>query len=275
MCCRKIGRRRVKDIGRADIERLVEAMPGPTRNRVLALCSRFFTVCEHWEFRDQHTNPARGIERARENARDRTLTGEEMAALASALSGAAHSQPAAIAAIRVAAVTGLRISEVLSFRWQNIDFEAGRVRLPETKTGPRVHDLPSAALAVLAELPDINPFCFASGRGAAVAYKHARAVFAKAVETAGLTDCRLHDLRRTVMTRAAMAGVGTHVLRDLLGHKTTAMADRYVRSVGNPVRDAREQVGAAMAAMMEGKNRRSCAAARAPRWMITRQAWLN
>ena len=52
------------------------------------------------------------------------------------------------------------------------------------------------------------------------------------------------------MTRAAKAGVGTLVLRDLLAHKTTATADRYVRAVGNPVRDAREQVGKAMAAMM-------------------------
>ena len=79
-----------------------------------------------------------------------------------------------------------------------------------------------------------------------------RKIFAKAASTAGLVDVRLHDLRRTVMTRAAMAGVGTHVLRDLLGHRTTAMADRYIRSVGNPVRDARELVGA-MAAMMQGK----------------------
>ena len=55
------------------------------------------------------------------------------------------------------------------------------------------------------------------------------------------------------MTTAAATGVGTHVLRDLLGHKTTAMADRYIRAVGNPVRDAREQVGAAMAAMMSGE----------------------
>ena len=55
------------------------------------------------------------------------------------------------------------------------------------------------------------------------------------------------------MMRAAMAGVGTHVLRDLLGYKTTAMSDRYVRAVGNPVRDAREHIGAAMAAMMQGK----------------------
>ena len=56
------------------------------------------------------------------------------------------------------------------------------------------------------------------------------------------------------MTRAAMAGVGTHVLRDLLGHKTTVMADRYVRAVGNPVREAREAVGNEIAAMMAGKS---------------------
>ena len=43
------------------------------------------------------------------------------------------------------------------------------------------------------------------------------------------------------------------MLRDLLGHKTTAMADRYVRAVGNPVRDARRQVTAGIAASMSGK----------------------
>ena len=30
------------------------------------------------------------------------------------------------------------------------------------------------------------------------------------------------------------------------------MSDRYVRAVGNPVREAREQVGAAVAAVMDG-----------------------
>ena len=83
-------------------------------------------------------------------------------------------------------------------------------------------------------------------------YRYVRTVFAEAAKVAGITDVRLHDLRRTVMTSAAAAGIGTHVLRDLLGHKSTAMADRYIRHVGNPVRDAREQVGAAMAAMMAG-----------------------
>ena len=95
---------------------------------------------------------------------------------------------------------------------------------------------------------------FTIGRGSPLTYRTVRQHFADAARAAGLDDVRLHDLRRTVMTSAAAAGVGTHILRDLLGHKTTAMADRYVRAVGNPVRDAREQVGAAMAAMMRGES---------------------
>ena len=66
---------------------------------------------------------------------------------------------------------------------------------------------------------------------------------------------RLHDLRRTLMTRAAAAGVNAHVLRDLLGHKTATMADRYVRHAGSAVADATERMGAEMAAIMEGKPR--------------------
>ena len=53
--------------------------------------------------------------------------------------------------------------------------------------------------------------------------------------------------------RAAAAGIGTHVLRDLLGHKTTTMADRYVRHAGSAVTDATERMGAEMAAIMSGR----------------------
>ena len=158
-----------------------------------------------------------------------------------------------MAAIRLAAVTGLRIGEILAIRWEHLDLDTGRLTLPATKTGRRLHDLPAAALAILTDLPRINEWSFTTGRDAPVTYATVRNTFAKAASTAGLVDVRLHDLMRTVMTRAAMAGVGTHVLRDLLGHRTTAMADRDIRSVGNPVRDARELVGAAMAAMMQGE----------------------
>ena len=248
-----IGKRRVADVTRGDIERVVAPLSGPTRNAVLALVSRLFTLAERWEWRDQRTNPVRGIERARQDARDRVLSPSELAALAAALNEAEARSPANVAAIRFAALTGLRIGETLAVQWDNVDFEAGRLLLPDSKSGRRHHDLPTPALEVLAGLPLLCEWVFTNNGTAPATYKYVRAQFAAAAKAAGLEDVRLHDLRRTVMTRAAMAGVGTHVLRDLLGHKTTAMADRYVRAVGNPVRDAREQIGAEMAALMEGK----------------------
>ena len=246
-----IGNLRIAEVKRADIERMVARLPRVQRNRVLALASRLFNLFEVWEWRPQYSNPCRGVERAREEPRDRVLTASELSALAKALKGAVERHPGPVAAIRFASVTGLRIGEVLGIQWAHIDFQGGRVTLPETKTGRRVHDLPSAALLILAALPRINEWAFTTGRGR-LGYAHCRKVFIEVTNAAGLGDVRLHDLRRTVMTQAAMAGVGTHVLRDLLGHKTTAMADRYVRALGNPVREAREQVGATIAAMMEG-----------------------
>ena len=249
-----LGRLRIEDVGRQDVERMVSRLAPVARNRLLALTSRLFTLFEHWELRPQRTNPARGIERAIEEPRDRVLSPSELAALGDALARAEEAKPAPVAAIRFAALTGLRISEVLGVQWAHVRHENGAVVLPKTKTGRRVHGLPAAALELLASLPRINEWVFTTGRGreAAVSYKTARAVFTSVAADAGVPDARLHDLRRTVMTRAAGSGLGAHVLRDLLGHKTTAMADRYVRHAGAAVRDAQEAIGATIAAQLGG-----------------------
>ena len=247
-----LGALKVASVTRRHVERMVSGLARTQRNRVLAFTSRVFRQFERWEWREQNTNPARGVERARETPRDRTLAPSELAALARALDDMAGAYPASVAAIRFAAVTGLRIGEVLAIRWEDVDLEQSRLTMPETKTGRRQHDLPAAAVAILRGLMRVNdcPWAFTTTGRAALSYRPVHVHFGEAVGAAGLADVRLHDLRRTVMTRAAAAGVGTHILRDLLGHKTTAMADRYVRAVGSPVRDAREAIGAEIAAVM-------------------------
>ena len=248
-----LGQRKVADVTRHHVEVMAGPLPNAMRNKTLAFASRLFSLFETWEWRPQHSNPCRGVERAREEPRDRTLSPVELGALAEALDEAESKRPAPVAAIRVAAMTGLRIGEVLSIRWEHVDFATGRLVLPTTKTGRRIHDLPDPALEVMSALPRINPWVFTGGRDAAVTYRHVRTVFAEAAMVAGLADVRLHDLRRTVMTRAAASGIGVYVLRDLLGHKTTAMADRYIRALSDPVREARQRIGDEVAAMMEGK----------------------
>ena len=247
-----LGRRKIEAVTRRHVELMVESLPRVQRNRVLALTSIVFNLFEVWDWRSPHTNPTRGVERAREEARDRVLSPSELAALSAALTETDAQHPAAVAAIRFAAVTGLRIGEVLAIEWEHVEFESGRVTLPKTKTGRRAHDLPAPALAILTALPRLNRYVFTTRSDVAITYRWVRKVFLMAAQRAGIEDVRIHDLRRGYMTNAAAAGVGAHVLRDLLGHKETRVADAYIRAVGDPVRQAREQVSGAVAAMMAG-----------------------
>ena len=251
-----LGTRRVADVTRFDVEGMAKRLARtPTlRNRVLAFTSRLFNLFETWGWRPQRTNPARGVVRAKEQARDRVLAPSEMAALAAALDGLAERYPFAVAAVRVAAMSGLRISECLSMRWEHVSFETGRATLPKTKTGRRVVPLAAPVLDLLSGLAHVNgnPWVFAGGRGAAVTYRTTRRVFAAACEAAGLADVRLHDLRRSVATNLAAAGMNAYTLRDVLGHATLAMSNRYVRAAGDALADAMERAASHAAAAMAG-----------------------
>lgn len=252
-----LGPMRVAAVSRHDVETLATSLlDRPVlRNRVLAFVSRLFSLTERWEWRGQHTNPVRGVERAVESARRRIFSSEEIQALAGALEAAESRCPASVAAIRVAALTGLRISEVLGMRWADVDLGSGRVTLPRTKTGERVHDLPEAALSLVRDLPRVNAWIFTSGRPAAVTYRTVRVHFSQIVAEARLEDVRLHDLRRTLITSAAAAGENVFVVRDLLGHKTVAMAARYVQEAGLDIHGARERAGRRFAPVLPGAGR--------------------
>ncbi len=246
-----LGAMPVASVETCDIEAMVDPLKPVMRNRILALTSRIFTLAEHWDWRPQRTNPARGIERSVETARDRVLSPAEYETLAGALADRAEHNPAAVAAIRLAAMTGLRIGEVLAVQWEHVDHDTGALLLPDTKTGRRWHDLPAAALAVLGAIPRINAWCFTNGR-TAISYKHTAAVFRDVAAAAGLDNVRLHDLRRTVATRAAASGLGILELQALLGWKTTAMPARYVALSGDGIREHRRRIGDEVATLMEG-----------------------
>ena len=251
-----LGSMKVARVTRMDVERFAGKMKSPPqRNRVLQLLSRLFTEAERWEWRPEHTNPVRLVVRAVEQPRERVLAPSELTALAGALDALEPANVYPVKAIRVAAMTGLRIGEVLGMTWARIDMETGRASLA-TKTGPRLVPLPVAVVNLLADLPQVagTPWVFAGAkRGSAVGYKLTRSVFAKACKAAALADVRLHDLRRSLATRLAGAGVNAYMLRDVLGHKTLAMSNRYVRGAGQALQEVVEKGAALTAAAMAPK----------------------
>jgi integrase len=146
-------------------------------------------------------NPCRGIERYKETKRERFLSMDELSRLGEVLREAEKSQmasPYAIAAIRLLLLTGARLSEILTLRWEHVDVERRLARLPRSKTGPKSIYLPAAALEILNGIPRLegNPYVIAgevSGEHLVNLQKPWRRVRA----AAGLEDVRLHDLRHS------------------------------------------------------------------------------
>lgn len=245
----KLGRMKIADVARADIERAVAERAPVQRNRTVAFISRLFSAFEEWGWREAHSNPARRIERTREEPRVRVLAPSELQSLGRALD--TLDNPFSAGAIRFLLMTGWRTGEVLALEWDRVNFETCAVVLPATKTGRDVRTLGAVALETLAGLPRINrePGVFGG-----ITYATLRRHFGIACERAGIPDARLHDIRRSVATAAAAHGVPAFILRDLLNHRTLAMANRYVQRAGTAVQQAQDAVAAHTAALLAGRD---------------------
>ena len=67
---------------------------------------------------------------------------------------------------------------------------------------------------------------------------------------AGLEDVRLHDLRHTFASQAAMQGIPLPVVARLLGHAQVQMTLRYAHVSDRDVEAAAERIGGVMAGIM-------------------------
>ncbi len=127
--------------------------------------------------------------------RERVLTDDELIAVWRA---ASLLTPRGRALVRLLILTGARFNEIAGMQPEELDFAAGRWTLPAQRSkNKRSYCLPIGPLA----LPEIETLI------AAPRLINASAVKARLDQLSGVTDWRLHDLRRTV--RTGLAGLGT------------------------------------------------------------------
>jgi integrase len=239
------------------LHRLMERTPRRA-NLTLAALSKMFNLAELWNMRPDGSNPCRHVKRYPEVQRERFLSEEELARFGTAIKEAeqtASELPGAIAAIRLLALTGCRIGEILTLRWEYVDFSNGAFRLPDAKAGARTHPVGAPALALLKALSreEGGPWVVhGKDPSQPLPASMVRRAWAHLCAKAGITEARIHDLRHTFGTYAGQTGANAFMVRDMLGQKTLAMAGRYVNRDISPLRAYSDSVGKRIAGAMAG-----------------------
>lgn len=281
-----LGSKLVAKVSTVDLRRLHRAMHTTPylANRVVGLLAAVFAFAAKEGLRPALDNPATGVDPYPEESRERFLTPDEFRRLGEALERAESvglspspkkrrkpklakhrkhvpksaakpipAEPAAVAAIRLLATTGCRKNEVLSLRWDAVDFERGFLRLADTKTGRSTRPLGEAAMAILRALPVLegNPFVLHGGRQSGHV-KELRRLWEAVRHAANLEDVRLHDLRHSFASVPAMSGESMLVVRSLLGHANVATTERYAHLADDPVKRAADRTAGDIASWMGG-----------------------
>ena len=152
----------------------------------------------------------------------------------------------AVTAIRLLMLTGCRLNEIQTLRWEDVDLEAGELRLPDSKTGARMVPLSRAAASVLSALPRDadNPWVIV-GRKPGEHLTDLQHPWQRIRARAGLDDVRIHDLRHSFASRALALGESLPMIGKLLGHtqvQTTAryahLANESVKASGSRIADS-------------------------------------
>jgi integrase len=190
----------------------------------------------------------------------RFLSSEELGRLGVALAQEPGS-PYSVAAIKLLALTGCRLGEILNLHWSDVDLERGVLNLRDSKTREKIIYLSPPAAHILAELPRIvgNPFVIAGNR-AGGALGGIDKIWSKIRRRAGLDEVRLHDLRHTYASTGAASGHGLPVVGRLLGHTQASTTSRYAQLADDPLRSAAKQIAATISAAMGRADRGSHAA---------------
>jgi type 1 fimbriae regulatory protein FimB/type 1 fimbriae regulatory protein FimE len=127
---------------------------------------------------------------------------------------------------------GLRVSELVTLRWEQIDLKAGLVHVARLKNGlASTHPIRGPELRALRELrrdyPD-SPYLFVTERGGPMTPATARKLIARAGELAALPfPIHPHMLRHSAGYKLANDGHDTRSIQQYLGHRNITHTVRY------------------------------------------------
>jgi type 1 fimbriae regulatory protein FimB len=133
---------------------------------------------------------------------------------------------------------GLRVSEAIGLRRDDIDFHQSRLWVRRLKNGlaveqPITGDELRAIKRYLATRSDRLPWLFVSERGQALTRQSVNYLIATAAQRAGLPPVHPHMLRHSCGFALANRGYDLRLIQDYLGHRDPRHTVHYTRVAGS------------------------------------------
>ncbi|WMS44443.1 tyrosine-type recombinase/integrase [Acuticoccus sp. MNP-M23] len=248
----KLGSHRIIDITRADVVGLHQSMKNiPYQaNRTLGVLSIMFTVAHTWGVRTDGMNPCWKVKRYKEAKRERYLTPDELARLGKVLREV-DEEPEATNCIRLLLLTGCRLGEIQTLKWDHVDLKAGVLRLPNSKTGAKLVPIGTAVIEVLKSIPKVknNPYVI-TGRIEGQHLTDMQKPWRRLRKRAELDGLRIHDLRHSFASDALQLGHDLTMIGKLLGHTQVQTTARYAHLKTDPIRKAADEVSSGIASAL-------------------------
>ncbi len=146
------------------------------------------------------------------------------------------------AMIALAWRSGLRIGEVLALKPKDVDLDAGTLVVQHGKGDKRrVVGLDSGTVALLARWLDVRKKRGINGRATVICtldagviqQSYVRHLLPRVAAKAGIEKrVHAHALRHSYAIELEREGATISTIRDLLGHSSAAVTDRYLRRLG-------------------------------------------
>jgi len=257
------GAARLTEVTLPDVQRWADTLsaeglsPSTVRNVVTAMRALYAWALPRGLAR---VNPTAGLRLPTgSTARERIAAPREATALIAALA------PRDQAALGLAVYAGLRLGELLALDWENVDLDAGTLRVvrawdhgsrtfvaPKSKAGTRTVPIIARLSLLLADhrvLTDHRPGLLFAGRtGQPAAHSGLRDRMTAAWRRNGLEPLGFHEGRHTFASLMIGAGVNAKALSAYLGHSSVAITfDRYGHLFPGAEHEARGLLDAYMA----------------------------
>jgi integrase len=233
-----------KDIDFAKLHKEIGIKYPTAANRVMAIASSLFGYAmEHRLFKG--VNPVQGIKKFPENKRDRFLQSDELPAFFKSL--AEEPNDTLRDYFLVSLLTGARRSNVQEMQWSEIHLDRGEWRIPITKNGdPQIITLTSEVVEILRSRFDGSSQWVFPGSGMTGHLVEPKKAWKRVLERAGISNLRIHDLRRTFGSWQAKTGASLLIVGKSLNHKSPSTTAIYARLDLDPVRESVDRATHAM-----------------------------